>query len=205
MSVAMKKLIDLSNTEAKVHFMKGSSYFNADLPAYISFDPTLSDVADVLAGGDYQQFKKSQPASLPDVNYSLIANKDGKFSWRPFELMHPAIYVSLVNAVCAEANWALVQQRFATFAGGVVDCCSSPVVSSDQQTDVATQIASWWQNVEQKSLTYSLEFSHLLHTDVTDCYGSLYTHSIAWALHGLKESKNSKGSKGKKAPLIHRI
>jgi hypothetical protein len=202
MSVAMKKLIDLSNTEAKVHFMKGSSYFNADLPAYISFDPTLSDVADVLAGGDYQQFKKSQPASLPDVNYSLIANKDGKFSWRPFELMHPAIYVSLVNAVCAEANWALVQQRFATFAGGVVDCCSSPVVSSDQQTDVATQIASWWQNVEQKSLTYSLEFSHLLHTDVTDCYGSLYTHSIAWALHGLKESKNSKGSKGKKAPLL---
>jgi Reverse transcriptase (RNA-dependent DNA polymerase) len=38
-----------------------------------------------------------------------------------------------------------------------------------------------------------LEFSHLLHTDVTDCYGSLYTHGISWALHGLDEAKNNKG------------
>ena len=38
-----------------------------------------------------------------------------------------------------------------------------------------------------------MEFSHLLHTDVTDCYGSLYTHSISWALHGLDEAKKGKG------------
>jgi hypothetical protein len=38
-----------------------------------------------------------------------------------------------------------------------------------------------------------LEFSHILHTDVVDCYGSLYTHSISWAIHGLKESKEKKG------------
>lgn len=191
----MKKLIELSNDEAKAHFMKGSSYFNAALPEYISFEPILGGVANVLAGGNYLQFKKSPPQNLPNVNYSLIANKDGKFSWRPFELMHPAIYVSLVNAVCAQANWEHIQKQFSKHSGGVVECCSSPVVSSDQQTDVATQIASWWQNVEQKSLAYSLEFSHLLHTDVTDCYGSLYTHSVAWALHGLKDSKDSKAKK----------
>lgn len=38
-----------------------------------------------------------------------------------------------------------------------------------------------------------MEFNHVLHTDVTDCYGSLYTHSIAWALHGLEIAKNNKG------------
>jgi RNA-directed DNA polymerase len=32
----------------------------------------------------------------------------------------------------------------------------------------------------------------------SDCYGSLYTHSISWALHGLEDSKNRKG----KNPLL---
>jgi len=45
--------------------------------------------------------------------------------------------------------------------------------------------------MEQRSLAYSLEFTHLLHTDVTDCYGTLYTHSIAWAIHGLAEAKGN--------------
>jgi hypothetical protein len=39
-----------------------------------------------------------------------------------------------------------------------------------------------------------LEFSHVLHTDVVDCYGSLYTHSISWAIHGLEEAKRNKGN-----------
>ena len=39
---------------------------------------------------------------------------------------------------------------------------------------------------------YSLDFSHVLHSDVTDCYGSLYTHSISWAIHGFEESKGEK-------------
>lgn len=189
----MKRLIDLSNEEARFHFLKGSSYFNGDFPKYISFEPILNEVAAVLKGGNYAQFKDANPADLPKVNYNFIANKDGKFSWRPYELMHPAIYVSLVNVICDEVNWASIKARLKEFEGGIVDCCSAPVMSIDHQTDVATQIKGWWQSVEQRSLTYSLEFSHLLHTDVTDCYGSLYTHSIAWALHGLEEAKKSKG------------
>lgn len=189
----MKRLIDLSNKDAREHFLKGSSYFNGDLPKYISFEPILKDVSAVLKGGTYAQFKSENPNEYPNVNYNFIANKDGKFSWRPYELMHPAIYVSLVNVICEETNWASIKMRIKEFEGGVVDCCSAPVMPIDHQTDVATQIKSWWQRVEQKSLSYSLEFSHLLHTDVTDCYGSLYTHSIAWALHGLEEAKKNRG------------
>lgn len=188
----MKRLIDLSCEEARAHFLKGSSYFNGDMPSYISFEPILTDVAAVLNGGTFAHFKESNPAELPDVNYNFIANKDGRFAWRPYELMHPAIYVSLVNVICDEDNWALIKARIAEFEDGVIDCCSAPVMSVDHQSDVATQIKSWWQTVEQRSLTYSLEYSHLLHTDVTDCYGSLYTHSIAWAIHGLEEAKQNK-------------
>ena len=189
----MKRLIDLSNEDAKAHFLKGSSYFNGDLPNYISFEPILSAVAAVLQGGNYTQFKSTNPNDLANVNYNFTANKDGKFAWRPYELMHPAIYVSLVNSICEETNWESIKTRFKDFEGGTVDCCSAPVMSVDNQTDVATQIKSWWQSVEQRSLIYSLEFSHLLHTDVTDCYGSLYTHSISWALHGVEEAKKNKG------------
>lgn len=189
----MPQIIELTSAEARAHFLKGSSYFNGDFPRYISFEPILQEVAILLDGGCYNAFKKFKPDSLPNVNYSFIANKDGRFAWRPFELIHPAIYVSLVNAITEEGSWAAIKARMADFKGGVVDCCSSPVISSDHQTDVATQIHGWWQAVEQRSLAYSLEYENLLHTDVTDCYGSLYTHSIPWALHGLTKAKSVKG------------
>jgi len=191
----MKRLIDLTNEEARAHFMKGSSYFNGDLPSYLSFEPLLADVARVLNGGNFQQFRCTNPGLLPSVNYNFIANKDGRFAWRPYELMHPAIYVSLVNVICDEQNWNTITTRFKAFEGGAIECCSAPVMSVDHQTDVATQVRSWWQRVEQRSLTSSLEFSHLLHTDVTDCYGSRYTHSISWAIHGVTVAKQNKGKK----------
>lgn len=188
----MKRLVDLKSEDARAHFMKGSSYFNGDLPKYLSFEPLLADVASALKGGSFQQFRCANPGNFPGVNYNFIANKDGRFAWRPYELMHPAIYVSLVNVICDAQNWKTITKRFNEFEGGAVECCSAPVMSVDHQTDVATQVRSWWQRVEQRSLAYSLEYSHLLHTDVTDCYGSLYTHSIAWAIHGLNASKENK-------------
>ena len=125
----MKRLIDLSNEEAKAHFLKGSSYFNGDMPSYISFEPILTDVSAVLNGDTFAQFKASNPAEVHDVNYNFVANKDGRFAWRPYELMHPAIYVSLVNVICEENNWSLIQSRIAEFEDGVIDCCSAPVMS----------------------------------------------------------------------------
>ena len=191
----MKRLIDLTNKKAKQHFLKGSSYFNNDLPSYISFEPIIKAVSKVMKGCDFNQFKKSQPSNFSGVNYSLISNKDGKLAWRPYELIHPVIYVSLVNVICEEENWNFIQKRFATFQDGVVECCSVPVMSTDNQKDMAAQVSNWWKEVEQRSLTYSLRFSHMLHTDVTDCYGSLYTHSISWALYGIDEAKKKRRDK----------
>ncbi len=189
----MKRLVELSSEEVKKHFLKGSSYFNGDMPSYISFEPILTEVEKALNGKNYAEFKKENPDNFPGVNYSFVANKDGRFAWRPYELMHPAIYVSLVNLICGPENWAYITQRLSEFENGAVDCCSAPVMSLDNQTDVATQVRSWWQSVEQRSLLYSLEFSHILHTDVTDCYGSIYTHSISWALHSREDAKKNKG------------
>lgn len=187
------RLIDLPANEAANHFMKGSSYFNADLPSYISFEPILEGVASVLGNGDYKGLTNGQPHKISGVNYNFIANKDGRLAWRPLELMHPAIYISLVNAICAPDAWNTVTSRFAQFESSAVTCCSSIVLSDGLEKDQAAQVREWWQTVEQASLAYSLDYSHILHTDVTDCHGSLYTHSISWALHGVAEAKDGRG------------
>ena len=193
----MKKLVELSNTEARDFFFKGSSYFSSDLPQYLSFEPLIKGVAAELNGGWYPNLEKTKkddnPQNFDGVNYLLLSNKDGRFDWRPIELIHPVIYVSLANLLCEDANWRTIINKWSSFQGGVVDCCSCPVLSDNDEKDKAAQITNWWNQVEQQSLLYSLEFSHLLHTDVTNCYGSLYTHSIAWAIHGIGVSKKHKG------------
>jgi len=67
----MKRLIDLSNEEAKQHFLKCSSYFNGDLPKYISFEPILTSVSEVMNGSNFNQFKSENPDDLSGVNYNL--------------------------------------------------------------------------------------------------------------------------------------
>ena len=168
------------------------------MPPYISFEPILIDVEAVLKGRNYREMMGSgtKPNECAGVNYNLITNKDGRFAWRPLELIHPAIYVSLVNTICSEENWSIVTRRFSEFNSRAIECCSAPVMSLDDQTDAAAQVRSWWQSVEQRALVHSLEFSHVLHTDVVDCYGSLYTHSISWALHGLENAKDQRRKKG---------
>ncbi len=185
----VKTIIDVNHDEAKSYFLKNSSYFNGAFPEYINFEPMLEAVAKVLTNNPLPipQIRKSAKSKY--VNYKLTANKDGRFSWRLLELIHPAIYVTLVDKICEPDNWAEITKKLKSFKNGVVECCSLPIMPNGEETPQAAQVRNWWWNVEQQSIVCSLEYSHLIHTDVTDCYGSLYTHSIAWALHGEPEAK----------------
>lgn len=193
----MKQITDFTHEEARKYFLEKSSYFSTDLPDYISFKAILDSVSLIMDGNDYKKFQsKQKPDFYSNTNYKMLTNKDGKFAWRPLELIHPVIYVSLVNTLCNENNWKTITNRLMDFTGDKVECCSIPVTSYDGLKDSGETIKNWWQQVEQKSLCYSLEFSHLLHTDVTDCYGSLYTHAISWAIHGVETSKQRKNDDG---------
>ena len=160
----------------------------------MSFEPILTAVDEVLGEHHFKEFtSKFKPQNIHKVNYRFITNKDGKYAWRPFELIHPAIYVSLVNLICESKNWECLKKRISDFNGNrTVESYSLPVVADDGQKDVAAQIKNWWVNIEQRSLINSLEFSHLLQTDVVNCYGSFYTHSIPWSIHGKKSIRKSK-------------
>jgi hypothetical protein len=127
------------------------------------------------------------------VNYTLYHNKDGKYAWRPLQIINPAIYVALVHAITADKNWKDIKKRFSQFKENPkIECLSLPVKSCTLKKDKAAQICEWWVKIEQRSIELALEYEYLVKTDITDCYGSIYTHSIAWALHTKKDAKSKR-------------
>jgi hypothetical protein len=203
----MKRITDLNHTEAKAFFLKEESYFNFDLPQYFVFQKLLEEIDKKLNGkplsgfygshitGDGKQ-KPIYPFNCENVNYILLNNKDGKFAWRPLQLIHPAIYIFLIQKITDIDNWRLIIDKFAEFqANPKIKCHSMPLQSDSKQSDKAITVSNWWQSIEQQSIELSLNFDYVLHTDITDCYGSIYTHSISWALHTKSTAKTKKEDK----------
>lgn len=191
----MKILTDLSNTEAKKFLLKSKGYAYFDLPPYFTFDAILSQVDKKIQNKNISDFyvQDGNPKNYEDVNYKLLNNKDGKYDWRPFQLIHPALYVALVNTITRKENWKTILDRLDYFQkNNLITCMSMPVISEDKQSDQAKLVTQWYENVEQKSLELSLEYDYFFQTDITDCYGSIYTHSIPWAIHKKKIAKEKR-------------
>jgi len=182
-------VLELSGAEARRFFLKAESYCSVDLPPYFVFDNMIARVREQLDGKTLASLSNN-PRDYDDVNYTILNNKDGKYAWRPFQLIHPALYVSLVHHITENNNWKLITDRFGRFAENEkIRCLSLPVVSQSKEKDKAEQVSHWWHEVEQRSIELALEYDSLLETDITDCYGAIYTHSIAWALHTKTEAK----------------
>lgn len=189
-------LLNLSAAMARKFFLKEESYCNFDLPSYFKFAPLLNEVYKKIQGkriSDFYDGKK--PKDYECVNHEILNNKDGKYSWRPFQLIHPALYVALVCRLTEKENWETITNRFKNFsANNRIKCTSIPINSKSKYSDRAAQITTWWNEVEQKSLELALDFQYIIKTDITDCYGSIYSHSVSWAIHGKDVAKNNKNN-----------
>lgn len=194
----MKKILDLSNQEARNYLLKEESYFNFDLPKYFTFQKLLDKVSEKIENKNLKDFysnrvdtgKPNFPSDFENVNYIYLNNKDGKYAWRPYQLIHPALYVSLAHKITEEENWKFITNRFKDYQkNSRIKCFSIPLKSQSEESDKATNVQNWWYSIEQKSIELALDYEYVLHTDVTDCYGAIYTHSITWALHTKKTGK----------------
>ena len=178
----MKIILELNNNEAAQFFLKEESYFNFDLPPYFAFENLIQAVSGHIAKQDIEAFhltKRRYAAEFENVNYKFLNNKDGKFAWRPFQLIHPALYVSLVNKITEQENWNLIVDRFQQFqANPNIRCYCIPLESETKQSDKASTVSQWWLAIEQQSIELALKYECVLHTDISDCYGSIYTHSV---------------------------
>lgn len=200
----MKSILELNNVEVKKFFLKQESYCNIDLPVYYSFQPLLDCVLSIIGNKSLSDFhdldliknKPKWPCNYENVNHLLLDNKDGKYAWRPFQIIHPAIYIDLVNKITSSDNWDFIIKRFRDFRQDEkLLCISLPVESGDEDSDKAALVKQWWMEIEQQSIELSLDYEFILHTDISNCYGSLYTHSIAWALHNKDVAKSKKWDK----------
>lgn len=204
----MPSILTLDHNDARAYFLKGSNYSNVDLPSYFEFDDLILSISRKLGTSDISNYfgvysdpitgknKSRRPGDYEEVNYLLLGNKDGEFSWRPYELIHPVIYVGLVHKITEEKNWKSLQRRFRKFAKSGVRCESMPEWTNDDEGAKAKQIRNWWTNVEQRSLELGLKYQYTFDADITNCYGAIYTHSIAWALHGKDVAKVKRDDKG---------
>ena len=210
----MKRILELNHTEARQYLLKAESYCNFDLPQYFVFQTVIQQVSAQLNGHRLSDFynsftnpagqqKATYPCDFENVNYIFLNNKDGKFAWRPFQLIHPALYVSLVHNLTEEVNWNLIIARFGQFAANPkIKCYSIPLQSDGTQSDKATTVTQWWQTIEQQSIELALEYEYVLHTDITDCYGSIYIHSIPWAIHTKPVAKANRDPNGNLGNVI---
>ena len=194
-----RSILELSCEEARAFLLKGESYCAIDLPPYFRFFDLLNDVAKVLAGNHHCDSVYRKARNHEGINHVLLSNKDGRYAWRPLELIHPALYVSLVDEVTKPDHWDLICTRFRKFAeNDKIKCLSLPVESLTDDKDRAEIINKWWHDVEQKSIELSLDYDFMIQTDINDCYPTIYTHSIAWALHSKQCAKDKRNRTDKR-------
>lgn len=181
----MKSVIKMNNNDAKSFFLKKESYFNLELPEYYNLENIIDNVMSAVGQEtDFKKFKCGNPRDYESINYKMICNKDGKYGWRPFEIIHPLKYIELVSVITNSENWTIIKKRFKDFSKNKkIRCCSIPGESPSKKYDKKSAILSWWSQFEQRSITYSLKYNYMAKTDITNCYPSIYTHSIAWAIH----------------------
>lgn len=205
-------ILSLSAEGARKFFLRQEAFCEIDLPVYFDFQTLLNTLNDKIGDKPFHECKfnygldkenqdsSKEPKNIEIVNHKFYQNKDGRYSWRPLQIVNPAIYVFLVQEITKEENWTLIQNRFNEFASfsekctmvgtpSRIDCFSIPLIPEENKKDNATSITNWWQQIEQQSIELALEYPCFANTDITDCYGSIYTHSIPWALHGKEEIK----------------
>lgn len=188
-------ITELDAAAARKFFLKSKFYCGIDLPDYFDFTPLLEVVSSKLELCQLTSMSKDVK-SIESVNHTILTNKGRGHDWRPLQLMHPALYVQLVNNVTEGHNWSTICKVFENFKSNrFVECSSIPIATTDDGSTKEAQINSWWQHFEQRSIELAIEYEYVATSDIVDCYSSLYTHGISWAIHGKDAAKKRQRDK----------
>lgn len=196
----MKTVLDLSHTKAREYFLESQNYCNIQLPVYIDFKPVLDYVKNSLGNLDLESILKNprtMPSEYENVNHLILVKKDANYSYRPIQLINPYLYYLLVKRMTNRSSWKEIKDRFTALRVSNIEVASIPKVKSkSDKSHSAASVSSWWENVEQKSLGLALSYRYMFVTDITNCYASIYTHTIPWAMMEKDVAKQKRQNKG---------
>ena len=194
-------ITQMTNEEAREFFLKPSSYMTLNFPIYYSFDYLLKYGVnllgmDTLDDKEEQLLKEKKYSSLSDINYIFHLNKS-KESYRPIIIIHPLLYVDLVNLLTKKNNWDYLINRYKKLD----KISKKKIICESIPFDLKSEVKNpnygfhFWEYIEQESIKLSLEFKHILKLDISNFYSSIYTHIIPWALHDESVANNLLGNK----------
>lgn len=196
----MQTVLDLSFTKARQYFLESENYCNMSLPKYIEFGDILSFVQKQVKNKELENIlatPKVMPSSFEGVNYKILKKKDAMYSYRSMQLANPFLYYLLVKKMTTESAWNEILTRLKKFSVPQIEVASIPKVKSESdKSHQAAAVSFWWEGMEQRSLELALQYRYMQVTDITNCYPSMYTHSIAWAMMGKNKAKLKKGKHG---------
>ena len=184
MNTTARTVLSLTSSEAIDFFMKSEQYHGFELPEYFVFDRFLQYVKEKIGSIPYEEclHNNIKPNDLPDVNFDILLNKDGRYAVRPIVLANPFLYYFLVRELCNEEGWPVVKSLFEKFKVPNLTSCALPVVPDKVEPfHKSTTILNWWSSMEQRSIELSLEYRYMFVTDITNCYGSINPQVFDWA------------------------
>lgn len=172
-----KLILELDHSEARDLLLRPNSYCNFGLPTYFNMQNLLDCADRIVQKGGYRKNSKG-PGPFEGVNYTLLTNKDGAYAWRPYELVHPILYIELVNLITEKKNWNCIKERFKEMRSNdkiiAVNIPQKPD-ESKKDTEKEENINRWWSETEQASIKLSLE-SSILPPQTSQIVTGLYIH-----------------------------
>ena len=204
----MKTILELSHTKARQYFLESQNYCNMQFPIYIDFKPVIAYVQNTVGNKELKDIlkdSKRMPSDYENVNHKILVKKDAQYSYRPIQLINPYLYFLLVKAMTNKSSWKEIKDRFAELTVPNIEVASIPKVKENSdKSHLSASVSSWWENVEQRSLELALSYRYMFFTDITNCYGTIYTHTIAWALMGKDKAKEKRDKQGLLGNIIDR-
>jgi len=196
----MQTVLSLSSVKARQYFLESQNYCNMQFPVYIDFTPVIEYVQRTIGKKELKDILKDpnkKPSYYENVNHKILVKKDAQYSYRPIQLINPYLYYLLVKAMTNRSTWKEIKDRFNALTVPNIEVASIPKVKgSSDKSHSSASVVSWWENVEQRSIELAISYRYMFVTDITNCYGTIYTHTIAWALMGKDEAKKKRDKHG---------
>ncbi|WP_317203069.1 RNA-directed DNA polymerase [Janthinobacterium sp.] len=153
-----------------------------EIPPCFSTKNFTPEIAEILV-------KSGEPACRKGGydNVEYLASRYNNIP-RPLSLIHPRAYAYLAREI--HENWNEIEY---------IKSNEKSMIKPEQHDDGRLLIMNYEDPEIRvvRSLTDGFACRFRVHTDISGCFHSIYTHSIPWAIIGFDASKEKLGSKGK--------
>jgi hypothetical protein len=135
------------------------------------------------------QWEATNPPRTAPID---IYTPKGRRSWRRFSLVHPYAYWQIVATLTEKSNWGKINELLTRQTGIAVYSTPQFDVKMKQK---GVGIKAWLKLNEEDLLREKSDYKVLVATDIQNCYSSIYTHSLSWAIETKSHAQKNRYDK----------